>query len=93
VIRNLVEDHVRESYAGLRPRFPDFCGCDVCREDVLVYALNRVPPRYVTTLEGQAVTAVNLDRDQSRAAIDVAIIDAIRRVTIAPRCGRSGPMP
>jgi competence protein ComFB len=93
MIRNLVEDHVRESYVGLRPRFPDFCGCDICREDVLVYALNRVLPRYVTTLEGQVVTAVNLDRDQSRAAIDVAIIDAIRRVTIAPRCGRSGPMP
>lgn len=93
MIRNLVEDNVRESYVGLQPRFPDFCGCDICREDVLVYALNRVLPRYVTTLEGQVVTAVNLERDQSRAAIDVAIIDAIRRVTAAPRCGRSSPMP
>ena len=93
MIRNVVEEHVRESYAGVQPRFPDFCGCDVCREDVLVYALNRVPPRYVTTLEGQVVSGVNLDRDQNRAAIDVAIIDGIRRVTASPRCGRSHRTP
>lgn len=82
---------MRESYAGVRPRFPDFCGCEVCREDVLVYALNRMPARYVTTLEGQVVTGVSLERDQNRAAIDVAVIDAIRRVMLAPRCGRNRP--
>jgi competence protein ComFB len=93
VIRNLVEAHVRESYAGVRPRFPEFCGCEICREDVLVYALNRIPPRYVTTPEGKVVSDLNLDRDQNRAAIDVAIIDGIRRVAVAPRCGRSSRVP
>jgi competence protein ComFB len=91
VIQNLVEAHVRESYAGLRPRFPEFCGCEVCREDVLVYALNRMPSRYVTSLEGHAVTDVSLERDQNRAAIDVAVIDGIRRVMLAPRCGKPRP--
>lgn len=89
MIQNLVEDHVRESYDGVRPRFPDFCGCLVCREDVYVYALNRLTPRYVTTRQGKAVTAVSLDQDQNRAQIDVAVIDGIRKVSASPRCGRA----
>jgi competence protein ComFB len=90
VIRNLIEEHVRESYTGVSRRFPDFCGCEVCREDVLVYALNRVPPRYVTTLKGQAVTEVTLEKEQERAVIDVAVIEGIRRVSAAPRCDKAG---
>ena len=49
MIRNLVEDHVFAAYDQLRSHFPDFCGCDTCRGDVYVYALNRVPARYVNT--------------------------------------------
>lgn len=89
MIRNLIEDHVRDSYSGVVKSFPEFCGCDVCREDVMVYALNRVPPRYVTTLKGHAVTEVKLEKEQERAVIDVAVIDGIRRVSSAPRCGRA----
>ena len=46
MIRNLAEDHVLASYEALRAHFPDFCGCEVCRDDTLVYALNRVPARF-----------------------------------------------
>jgi hypothetical protein len=49
MIHNLVEEHVRDSYDGVVKRFPDFCGCFICREDVYVYALNRILARYVTT--------------------------------------------
>ena len=88
MIHNLVEEHVRDSYDGVAKGFPEFCGCPVCREDVFVYALNRIPPRYVTTQQGLAVTEVRLEKDQERAAIDVAVIDGIRRVHATPRCGR-----
>lgn len=88
MIRNLVEDHARELYAEIRGRFPDFCGCETCAQDVLIYALNRLPPRYVGGREGTVVTDVNLDKDQNRAAIEVAIMEGIRKVTLAPRCER-----
>jgi competence protein ComFB len=84
-IRNAVEDHAAEAYGLLVKHFPDFCGCDTCRLDVLVYALNRLPPRYVIGLEGSVVTDVSLDKDQNRAAIDVAIMEGIRKVNLAPR--------
>lgn len=78
------------AYQALRGHFPDFCGCDICRDDALVFALNRIPPRYVSSLTGSVVTEVNLDRDQNRAAIDVAMMDALRRISLAPRCGGKG---
>lgn len=90
MIHNLVEEHVHAAYESLRPRYPDFCGCDMCRDDVLVYSLNRVPARYVSSRQGSVLTEVSLEKDQSRAAIDVAMMDGLRRVTLGPRCGRRG---
>jgi competence protein ComFB len=90
-LKNLLEEHVTEAYASLRGHFADFCGCEVCRADVIVYALNRLPPRYVATLEGTVVTEVNLDKQQGRAPIDVAVLDGFKRVSRSPRCGRSAP--
>ena len=90
MIHNLVEEHVRASYDSLRPRFPTFCGCDVCREDALVYTLNRVPSRYVSSRTGTVLTEVNLEKDQSRTAIDVAMLEGFRKISLAPRCGAKG---
>jgi hypothetical protein len=90
VIHNLAEEHVVASYESLRARFPDFCGCDICREDALVYTLNRVPPRYVASRTGSVLTEMNLEKDQSRAAIDVAMMDGLRKIALAPRCGAQG---
>jgi competence protein ComFB len=89
MIRNLVEEHVVAAYDALRPHFPAFCGCELCRADVLVFALNRIPARYVATIEGQAVSEVYLEKDQIRAEIDVVVMEAIRKVSMAPRCSRA----
>jgi len=93
VIHNLSEEHVQASYESLVSRFPDFCGCDVCRADAMVYALNRVPARYVSTQQGSVITEVSLETDQNRTAIDVAMMDGLRRISLSPRCGakRGGP--
>jgi Late competence development protein ComFB len=93
MIQNLVEEHVIGAYDQLRPHFPDFCGCPVCRGDVLVYALNRLPARYVASREGTVITELNLDKDQSRASIDVAVMEGFRKVHLAPRCGRTPAQP
>jgi len=90
MIRNLSEDHVIQAYGSLRQHYPDFCGCDICREDVLVFTLNRVAPRYVASLEGSVLTEVNLEKEQSRAPIDVAMMEGFRKVSLAPRCGVRG---
>jgi competence protein ComFB len=90
-IHNLVEEHVHEAYEGLRSHFPSFCGCDVCRADVLVYTLNRLPARYVASREGTVLTEINLDRQQVRTQLDVVLMEAFRRVAVAPRCKLAKP--
>ena len=87
MIHNLVEEHAHAAYEPLRARFPEFCGCDMCRDDVLVYTLNRLPARYVSSPHGSVITEVNLEKDQNRAAIDVAMMDGLRKISLAPRCG------
>ena len=89
MIRNRVEDHVETAVVSLRAHFPAVCTCEICTDDVKVYALNRIPPRYVSSLEGNAVTEVALSRDDQRASIEVVVMDAFKRVGAAPRCGRA----
>lgn len=93
MIHNLVEEHVVAAYDAMRPHFPDFCGCETCREDALVYTLNRIPARYVSTPTGSAVTEVNLEKGQNRAAIEVAMMDSLRKISMAPRCANRAKSP
>lgn len=89
-IQNKVETHVQEAYAALRGHFTEFCGCEICHADVLVYALNRLPARYVASLEGTVITELNLDKQQNRAAIEVAVMDGFRKIMASPRCKQAG---
>ncbi|MGH7561973.1 MAG: late competence development ComFB family protein [Gemmatimonadales bacterium] len=93
MIRNKIEEHVIEAYDSLKGHFANFCGCEVCKADVLVFALNRLPARYVSTLEGTVITELSLDKDQNRATIEVAVMDGLRRVAQSPRCKTAGTRP
>ena len=93
MIHNLVEEHVTAAYEAMRPHFPNFCGCDTCRADALVFTLNRIPARYVANLAGSVITEVNLEKEQSRAAIEVAMMEGLRKISLAPRCGRGKSSP
>lgn len=89
MIHNLVEARVLSMYDELVSQVPGFCGCEICRGDVLVYALNRLPARYVATLEGKVMTELNLDSGQSRVNLEVMLMEGFRRVSMAPRCGKA----
>ena len=78
---------VQREYGVLRETFPKFCGCDTCRGDVLVFALNRLSPHYVSTRAGEILTELSLHSDQERAKLSVVLIEGIRKVALAPRCG------
>lgn len=91
-MRNMVEDVVAMQYSELLPTVAGACHCEVCREDVLVFALNRLKPHYVSTLKGEVLSKLEMGADQGRADIAVAILEGIRHVKAAPRCGRA-PLP
>lgn len=91
MIRNLTEDHVADAYRRLAPHFPSFCGCDSCHNDVLIFALNRLPARYVASDEGKAVTEFQLEKGQNRADIDRTLIEGFKTVALSPRCDEAEP--
>ena len=86
-VTNVTLEVVQREYHSLRDTFPKFCGCETCRGDVLVYALNRLTPHYVSTRQGEILTGLTLDSDQEKAKLDVALLDGFRKVAAAPRCG------
>ncbi|HEV2671529.1 MAG TPA: late competence development ComFB family protein [Gemmatimonadales bacterium] len=86
-VTNVTAEVVQREYQSLRDKFPTFCGCDTCRGDVQIYALNRLSPHYVSTREGEILTALTLGSDQEMARLDVALLEAFRKVALAPRCG------
>jgi hypothetical protein len=86
-VTNVTWEVVQREYTKLRSQVPRFCGCDTCRGDVLVFALNRLSPHYVSTRQGEVLTELNLGSDQERAKLDVILLDAFRTVGLAPRCG------
>ncbi len=80
-----MEHHVSEAFDRLKGTVPGFHDSPQHREDVIVHALNRLPPKYVVNAEGKAVTEVLLDSAQGRASIDVKVIEAMKLVARAPR--------
>lgn len=82
-MRNVIEDEVRALYAELRVRNPEFCPCEQCRDDAIALALNQIRPRYVTGRE--PLVRAQLQRDELRAELTVAVLDAMRRVRQNPR--------
>ena len=84
---NVTWEVVHRDYEQLRAQFPRFCACDTCRGDVLVFALNRLAPHYVSTRQGEVLTELNLDTDQERAKLDVILLEGLCKVALAPRCG------
>jgi competence protein ComFB len=86
-VTNVSLEVAQREYDSLRKSFPKFCGCDTCRGDVLVYALNRLAPHYVSTRQGEILTELTLQSDQEKARLDVALLEGMRKVALAPRCG------
>lgn len=84
MILNVMEHHVTEAFERLKGSVAGFQDTPAHREDVVVYALNRLPPKYVVGNEGKAVTEALLDAPQQRTAIDIQVIEALRQVTKVP---------
>ncbi len=86
-MKNLVEDFVNREYDLLVPKVEGFCGCELCREDVLVYALNRLPPQYVSQRTGEVLGKVAQQAEQPVADVSVLLLNGFRKVKAAPRKG------
>lgn len=54
---NMMEHYVDERLSELLKDY-NCCKCEVCLEDMKAFSLNRLPPRYVSTVNGQVFTRI-----------------------------------
>jgi len=88
-MKNLLEGAIRELYADLKGRFPEACRCERCEADIVTFALNHLSPRYtVEENPGRTLVSVDLQKEATRAALAVTVMEAIRLVASNPRHGR-----
>ncbi|HEY2805002.1 MAG TPA: late competence development ComFB family protein [Gemmatimonadales bacterium] len=88
-MKNVVEEFVKNLYDELRPGVPTAHDCRTCEEDVMVYALNRLPAHYVATPKGEVLSRLDIQIGQQKTDATIAIMEAFRFVAANPRCGRS----
>ena len=54
---NMMEHYVDERLSELLKDY-NCCKCEVCLEDMKAFSLNRLPPKYVSTVNGQVFTRI-----------------------------------
>lgn len=84
-VKNLIEHEVEKEYERLRPTIKDFCGCSVCKDDVMVFTLNRLKAHYVAQHRGAVLQHLAMQGDQNVADLAVAVLGGFKVVTAAPR--------
>jgi competence protein ComFB len=83
-IRNYMEDMVSDKLEEMLADRPDMCKCQKCRLDVMVWALNHLPPKYVITEKGRLYTKLTEQEIQFRADVVKELTRAILRVSKNP---------
>lgn len=58
----------------------NYCKCDRCRVDIAAYALNRLPARYVQSLEGAMLHKFESSTTQTDVEITAVVYKAIQVV-------------
>ena len=69
LVKNLMEDMVERKFKQMAPQL-NCCTCDICRTDIMCYALNRLKPKYVATSQGELLSRI----DSLSATFDIAIM-------------------
>ncbi|HRZ14289.1 MAG TPA: late competence development ComFB family protein [Candidatus Omnitrophota bacterium] len=68
----------------LRDKRETFCDCQKCKFDIMVWALNRLPPQYVITDRGRLFTKLSEQETQFKADVVKVLTKAIVHVCKNP---------
>ena len=61
------------------------CTCEQCLNDIAAYALNQLPPRYVVTSIGGAISKADTMRIQHLTDVRTALLQGAQIVKASPR--------
>jgi len=81
---NLMEDIVKKHLDEMLQERSDICTCDLCREAIMVQALNVLPAKYVTTDSGAMHALMEQVQVEQISLILKELVNAIKRVSTNP---------
>lgn len=84
-LKNIMEDLVLDALEKIMESKKDICRCEQCRVDIIAYALNRLPPKYVTTDVGSIYTVIDHNKSEVQLEVQKKIEEAIEAVNNNPR--------
>lgn len=82
--KNIMEDLVLEEFESAAQTL-NCCTCEDCRNDIIAYALNQLPPKYVATRTGEVYSKTFILRNQHYADVMAALTKGARLVADHPR--------
>jgi competence protein ComFB len=85
-IKNYMEDCVADTLETLLPSL-NVCACERCRMDIMAYALNKLPPKYVVTRLGHLYTKLSGMHSQFEVDIMTNITQGAKLISQNPRHG------
>lgn len=84
ILRNIMEEYVILILDEMLDSL-EGCKCERCRLDIASYALNRVPPKYVATTQGELMSRLCEFDSQFKTSIMKEITQAHAIVSKHPR--------
>lgn len=81
---NMMESIVEEELDIMAPEL-ECCTCEQCRNDMAAWALNQLPPKYVVTQAGSAISKADTMRIQHLTDVRTALVQAAQMVKENPR--------
>ena len=84
-IHNYMEEAVKDVLESILSERDDVCKCDICRSDMMAWALNRLPPKYVSTQKGRVYTKLDEIGIQFKTDIIREVAKAVEYVKNNPR--------
>lgn len=76
MLQNVMEEIARDALQEFFARGYTGCTCEVCADDILALALNKLPPQYSASRTGETYVRARLFADQWR-------VDILRELTTA----------
>ena len=83
-IKNCTEYVIEQRMDEMQKRF-NFCNCEICREDVACYVLNRLPPKYYRSDSGKIYSIVQSISHQYETDILMLFSQAAEIIKNNPR--------
>lgn len=80
-----IMEKIAEEKLDLQLQSSDCCKCSDCHQDMLAYALNIIPPKYVNSAKGELFGRIDSAKLQNSVDIDIAIAKAISVVSASPK--------